>query len=57
MFRKKVIEKVDDAAAALIYAGQKVGGEKGERVANRAAHLLTGAHYCPPDKKCRICKD
>ncbi|MEU0200899.1 MULTISPECIES: hypothetical protein [unclassified Streptomyces] len=55
MFRKKAAETLDTAAAAVVYAGQKVGGEKGERAANAAASALLGRHYCPPNEKCRIC--
>jgi len=54
--RKKVTDKVDDVAAAVVYAGQKVGGEKGEHAANVVTNALLGGHYCPPDKKCRICR-
>ncbi|MET9813176.1 hypothetical protein [Streptomyces sp. NPDC006355] len=55
MFRKKAAETLDTAAAAVVYAGQKVGGKKGERAANAAASALLGRHYCPPNEKCRIC--
>jgi hypothetical protein len=53
--RKKAAEKLDDVAAAVVYAGQKVGGKKGERAANATASALLGRHYCPPGGKCRTC--
>ena len=52
---KKASEAADTVAAAVVYAGQKVGGKKGERAANATASALLGRHYCPPNEKCRVC--
>lgn len=52
--RKKISDKLDDAATRVILAGGKVGGEAGAKAANAACGALLGRYWqeCTDNDAC-----
>ena len=55
MFGRKAAQKLDNAAAALYDAGEKVAGKTGGRVANAVANATLGPIRRQINESCTNC--